>query len=160
MSDDLNRRGSRWLKPLLMASLAANLLIVGIVAGSFFSAGGERPDRVSREVSNLVGPQFFRALEPEDRRALVRDIAQKRDRIRENRGALRRRIEQLLVELNSEPFDVDAVKMLLEEQRSAVAGRHQFGEELLLERLSSMSAEERAAFADRLAASLKRLRRD
>ena len=96
----------RWMGPVLLVSLAANLLVVGIVAGWYFSSGGERPDRVSREVSHLVGPQFFRALEPDDRRALVRDIGQQRDRMRENRAALQGRIKRLLPGLNAAFVDI------------------------------------------------------
>ena len=144
----------RWIKALLVLSLALNLAIVGAVAGWVFSAGGERPDRVTRDASRFVGAQFFRALEPDDRRALVRDIARQRDRLRENRTELRDRIDRLLVELAAEPFDTEAVKEILGEQRASVTSRHQFGEELLLARLAAMSLEERQRFAQRLSESL------
>lgn len=160
MSEPTAKPRRRWIMPVLVVSLALNMLIVGIVAGWTFSTGGKQPDRVSREVSNLVGPQFFRALEQSDRRALVRDIVRQRDRVRENRTALKDRIARLLVELEAETLDTEAVRALLEEQRTSVARRHQFGEELLLTRLSEMSATERQAFAARLAESLKRVRRD
>ena len=56
MSDDNQTTRSRWVLPSLFISLAANLLIVGIVIGIFFVSGGERPDRTSREVaSSCVG---------------------------------------------------------------------------------------------------------
>ena len=160
MTDTAAPRRRRWVMPLLLFSLAFNLLIIGIVAGTLISRGGERPDRVAREVGTLVGPHFFRALEPDDRRALVRDVLRQRDRVRENRTALRSRIERLLVLLRAETFDTGAARTLLEEQRDAVTARHQFGETLLLDRLSEMTTDERRAFAARLSASLETVRRD
>jgi len=155
MTQENVTRRRRWVMPLLFLSLAGNLLIVGIVAGSILTSGGERPDRASREVGSLVGQHFFRALEPRDRRALIRDVASQRDQIRENRRDIQARIELLLDLLRSESLDVQAVQALLEQQRVSVASRHKFGEELLLKRLTEMSFEERISFADRLASNLK-----
>ncbi len=160
MSDDNQTTRSRWVLPSLFISLAANLLIVGIVIGIFFVSGGERPDRTSREVGALVGPHFFRALEPADRRALIRDVARQRDKVRENRAELRQRLERLHDLLQSETLDTAAVRALLAEQRASISSRHKLGEELLLRRLAEMTPEARQAFADRLAASLRDTRRD
>lgn len=160
MTQETTTRRRRWVMPLLFLSLAANLLIVGIVAGTFMTSGGDRPDRASREVGSLVGPHFFRALEPSDRRALIRDAVGQRDRVRENRREQRARVEQLLGLLRAETMDTQAVQTLLEQQRALVASRHRFGEELLLSRLTEMSLEERQNFADRLASTLRPSKRN
>ncbi|MEM9972474.1 MAG: periplasmic heavy metal sensor [Pseudomonadota bacterium] len=161
MSEETSPPRRRWLMPVFLLSLAVNLMIVGIVAGWVLTRGSDgRPDRQMREVSNIVGREFFRALEPEERRALVADVASQRDRVRENRSELRDRIERLLVLIVADPFDTDAVRDLLEEQRASVARRHEFGEELLLSRLAAMTPEQRQAFAENLSKSLRRVRRD
>ncbi len=160
MTQDSKSKRSRWVMPLLFVSLAGNLLVAGIVAGTMLTSSGERPDRSSREVGALVGPHFFRALEPKDRRALIRDVAGQRDRMRENRRELRQRVESLLILLRAENMDVSAVQALLEEQRASVASRHTFGEEVLLKRLTEMTFEERSNFADRLSETLRSSKRN
>ena len=149
----------RWLWPVVFASLALNLLIVGIVAGAFLSGGG-RDGRESGPVRSLMGEPFIRALEPSDRRAIVGAMVRNRDQLRENREALRARVTSLLDALQAEPFDRAAVATILEEQRRLATGRQMIGEEILLDRLEAMSAEERAAYADRLAKALKRVRKN
>lgn len=154
-------RPRRWIYPLLFVSLAVNLLIVGMVAGWMISPNrAERADRLDRSVRSVMGEPFLRALPEEHRRALVRDVLSEGARLRENRAALRARFEALLAALRAEPFDPAAVRDLFAQQREVALKRQRVGEDLLLKRLSEMSAAERAAYADRLARALRRLRRD
>ena len=74
--------------------------------------------------------------------------------LRENRAELRARFERLLVAIRAEPFDRGAIEAILDEQRAAGARRLELAEEAVLDRLSAMTPEARAAYADRLDRSL------
>lgn len=151
-------KARRWLWPVLVLSLALNLLIVGIVAGSVFSSKGPR-GRDNLRPPGVIGAPFFQALPKEERRAILSDIARNDDRIKETRESLRARFEAFLTAVRADPFVPDDVAAVLSEQRVTAVKRQEIGEELLLKRLESMSAEERASYADSLEKSLKRLRR-
>ncbi|MEO9823440.1 MAG: periplasmic heavy metal sensor [Paracoccaceae bacterium] len=147
----------KWLMPLLFVSLAANLLIAGIVVGWSFS--DDRKDRPRGAIRGVLGEPFLRALPDEARQALRRDIAREGPRIRESRDALRERFEAMLVALQSDPFVPENVARLLKEQRQVGITRQEFGEELLLRRLSEMSVDQRKEYATQLENQLKNLRR-
>ena len=151
----------RWLVPLLFVSLAVNLLVVGVVAGAMFSPDGPRHwgGEDHRALRGVVGEPFFRALPVRERRALVRDAAANHDRMRESRASLQERLDAFLMAIRSDPFDADQVARLLADQRQAAIGRQELGEELLLNRLAGMSAEDRASYADALEERLKSFRR-
>lgn len=143
--------------PLLFVSLAANLLIAGIVVGWAFSDG--RKDRPQGPIRGVLGEPFVRALPDSARQAIRSDIERERGRIRESREALRERFQAFLAALRNDPFVASDVIRLLEEQRQVGVIRQQFGEELLLRRLNEMTPDERSAYADRLERQLKGLRR-
>lgn len=143
--------------PLLFVSLAANLLIVGVVVGWSFSDGGK--DRPKGPIRGVLGEPFVRALPEDARQAIRNDIANERSRISESRNALRDRFEAFLTALRSDPFVPEDIARLLGEQRQVGIMRQEFGEELLMRRLNEMSAEERSLYADRLEKQLKKLRR-
>jgi len=155
---DRPRHRRRWVMPLLFVSLAVNLLVAGLVVGHALSPDA-RFDREGRPARGVIGEPFIRALPDADRRALMRDVMQDRDRIRESRESLKQRFEAFLAALRAVPFDSDEVRRLLLEQREAAVGRQAIGEALLMKRLDEMSDDERAAYADRLEESLARLRR-
>ena len=159
MSDTLPSKRS-WVMPLLAVSLVVNMLIVGIIAGFFFANGGGKGDRIDGPTRSLVGTPFIREIEPEDRRALALEIRRDDARLRENRTALRTRFEALLDALNADPFDPEAVRAILREQRDIALRRQNIGEALLVDQLQKLSPEERAAYADRLARDLRRLRQE
>lgn len=148
---------NRWMTPLLFGSLALNLLVVGVVVGWSFSDG--RTDRPKGPIRGVLGEPFVRALPESARQSIRRDIAQERSRISESRKALRDRFQAFLVALRSDPFVPEEVNRLLKEQRRVGITRQEFGEELLMRRLSEMSVEERNAYADKLEEQLKSLRR-
>ena len=154
------KRKNRWLRPLLIVSLAINLLVVGIFAGWTFSGGKPPGDRIPPSARSVMGEPFLRALPPEQRKILLSEIVERSPNLRQNRAELRQHFEELLAALRAEPFDANEVSRLLEAQRGAALSRQDVGERLLLERLGSMSVEERDAYANRLAKSLRRLRRD
>jgi uncharacterized membrane protein len=147
---------ARWVKVALVASLALNLLILGIVGGAWLSPDGPRGDRMERAGRDMGATPFIRALEPGDRQALVRSLRREEEPLRQNREELRLRFEALLASVRADPFDPWAVESLLQLQRSAATERQMIGERLLVEQLTTMTPEARDAFADRLEQSLRR----
>lgn len=158
MNDNAPNKRRRWLTPLLFVSLAANLLVIGIVVGWFASNDGPRGSEW-RTVRGLIGEPFIRSLPKEHRRALIREALSDDMRIHESREDLRQRFEAFLAALRDDPFDAQTARALLHEQRKAALDRQDMGEDLLLKRLESMTAAERRAYADALERALKRPRR-
>lgn len=149
----------RWLKPLLFASLAVNLLVAGVVLGAFLSPDGPRSRSEQGPARGIIGEPFIRALPKDDRRALVRDVMNNRDNIQESRESLRQRFQSFLAVLRTDPFDTEEATRLLREQRQVAVKRQEIGEALLMKRLEEMTPDERAAYADALEKSLRRLRK-
>lgn len=152
------RRRGLWWKLLLVVSLAINLMIAGIVAGWIFSKGppSRMPADGDRAARSLGVEPFVRALEPDDRRALLDDYRRESETLRENRRELRDRFERLLTAIAADPYDAEAVRTVMADQRVAAARRQEVGERLLLNRLEAMSADERRAFVDRLREGVRR----
>lgn len=140
------------LRIALGVSVALNLLVAGLVAGAVLRDGGPR-DRMLRDLD--FGP-FTEALSDSDRDALRRDFVARSGGFREMRAQMRADFDALLRVLRVEPFDVEAVRSLLEGQQARVQERLVLGQDLLLERLAAMSPEARAEFADRLERRLRR----
>lgn len=146
-----------WGRIVLFASLALNLLIVGLVAGVLL-----RHDRLDRQtpLRDLGYGPFGAALSPADRRELARGLLGRAGDLRTNRDAIRAHFAQMLTALRARPYDADAVAALVETQQAKLAERQAIGQELLLERIAAMSDADRAAFADRLERSLRRAGHD
>ncbi len=155
-----NTKPRRWLMPVLIVSLALNLLVAGVVVGSWLSPDGSRKGGdEQRAIRGVLGEPFFRALPADQRRTMLGEIAGNRDAFREGREALRERFESFLAALRAETFDRTEAKRLLGEQRQAAVRRQNLGEALLLDRLEAMTAAERAAYADALEKRLRGLKR-
>jgi uncharacterized membrane protein len=149
----------RWLMPAFLVSLALNLLVAGMVVGWMGNKRGpDNPD--DRRAGALVGTPFVRALPPDDRRALARELQSNRTALRDNREALRARFDTLLAALRADPFDPEAVRQVLADQRNTASARQDIGEELLIARLAAMTPDARRAYADRLNQALRNVRRD
>ena len=143
----------RWLWPVLIVSLALNLLVAGMMLGAAMRA--DVRDRPPGSARSLIGEPFIRALGPDDRRAFVRGMLHDRDMLRANRADLRARVETLLAALSAEEFDRDAVAGILADQRGLAQRRQDIGEALLLDRLEAMNVDERRAYAKRLDEALR-----
>ena len=137
-------RGNRRLKIALALSLAFNLCIVGVICGVMLRDG---PPRGGRDFG--LGP-LSEALSHEDRRALRKAFVARHPDIRDAKRQMRAEFDAVVAALRADPFDPAALDGAL----AAIAARNQSlldtGRELVAERLKAMTAEERAAFADRL----------
>lgn len=143
---------SRGIRIALGVSLALNLLVIGAVAGALLRDGPPR-ERLVRDLD--FGP-FTEALSPSDREALRDDFVARMPDLRDTRRAMRADLDDLLVVLRAEPFDVDLARRVMQGQRERMEERILLGQDLMLERLAQMSPAARQGFADRLERRLRR----
>ncbi|WP_375260351.1 periplasmic heavy metal sensor [Palleronia sp.] len=136
---------------LLFISLAINVAVAGVIIGSALDRHGpHRGPRLSGPIAPLV-----RSLPNEARRDLFADLKRMpRTEPDRRRGSF----EALLSAIRAEPFEPEAVTAALREQRDLGAARLVALEDALAEQLARLSAEERADYADRLRALVRRAR--
>lgn len=146
------RRAPRWMQAALLASLGLNLAFLGLAAGLALNAGG--PDRAERSPREGVVP-LVRALPPEDRRALGREI---RQALAAQSGAPAQRawFDAMLEALRTEPFDAAGFAALLEGQSEIARARIAAGQAALVDHLAAAGPAARRAYADRLEEGLAR----
>ncbi|WP_135501454.1 periplasmic heavy metal sensor [Roseovarius aestuariivivens] len=142
----------RWMRVLLVVSLAVNLLIAGGVIGAAVTGGG--PWR-GHALHGGGGP-MARALSDEDRRILRSRMHGERAPDLAARQAHRDAMRDLIRLLRATPYDSGAVTVQMAQIRGHFETRMARGQALLAERLAEMTAAERAAYADRLEAALRR----
>lgn len=140
----------RWMQILLVASLAVNLLVLGALAGSALMGGGRWHGS-----DHHTGP-MARALSDEDRRILRERMRSARSEGQGGHRAHRAALEQLLTQLRATPYDGAAVEAQLRAVRGHFMERMERGQALLATRFAEMSPAERAAYADRLEAALRK----
>jgi len=92
----------RWSVALLTASLALNLIVVGLVAGSIWRARAHQPP-VRSVTPNLLG--YTTSLPPERRDQIWNATAGQRQHIRPFRRDIRAAREEAMQTLAAEPFD-------------------------------------------------------
>ena len=135
------------LRVLLFCSLAANLVIVGLVAGAV--VGNKRVGDRPPPDADLVGA-YTRALDAKDRRALEREI---RDGYRAkggDRAAVREAYSNMLAALRQVPFDPAAVEATVSKQAELAFERRGVAQEIWLKHVTEMTDAERKAYADRV----------
>lgn len=148
-SEAMPPRGARWMRIALAASLALNLLVVGVVGGALLMRGKWQGHE--RQVA-FSGGMLTRALDPDDRREIGRRMRAAYDAGELPRGDRRAALEDLVADLRAVPFDPGAVAEGLAQRQARMEAHFQLGQRLLLERLTQMTDAERAAFAERLTA--------
>jgi uncharacterized membrane protein len=148
-------RSSRWLRVLLFASLALNLLVLGIAVG--FALKGP-PERHGSLRGDPVLP-YTRAFEEDQRREVWRALRQSLPR---DGGEMRARFVAdyalALDLLRSDTFDAARMEALLTGQVARGTEVRMQGQKVLTAYLAGMSPQDRLAYADRLEAELDRLR--
>jgi len=130
----------RW-RTILILSLGLNVVIGSLLLGNLLDGEGGRGGRAE--------PLVW-ALPNADRQAL-------RDALpRTARADRRARFQTLLDTLRADPFEPDRLRDLLSQERALSADRTERAEAAIVERLSQMSLEDRAAYADRLAQRVRK----
>jgi uncharacterized membrane protein len=144
------------MKWLLIGSLTVNLLVAGIVAGVAFEEHGRLMGPGADGVS--FGP-FTEALSHEDRKALRDAFVRRMPNFRDERKEARADAAAMLAALRTEPLDAGALRAAFDAQRARIAARVDLGQDLLLERIGTMSAEARSEFAEHLEAVMRDIKR-
>lgn len=145
------RLSPRALRIAFGVSLALNLLVLGVVAGTIL----RDPPPPARDRGFAFSP-VEGALSPEDRRGVRHAF---RDRARDfdiNWRDMRGEIDRIVTLLRADPYDPSAMDVILNAQRERGARIMALGQEIVGERLSGMTPEERRIFADRLEGQMKR----
>ncbi|WP_407492773.1 periplasmic heavy metal sensor [Pseudooceanicola sp. MF1-13] len=145
-----------WLRWILLPSLALNLLVLGLIAGHVIF---DEPDRRVPRVDRMGGPLTF-ALSHEDRREIGDALRREYRDARPSRAELQAQYQDVIAALRQDPYDRAAIEQAFADQLDGVTQRVAVGQKVLLDRIESMSADERSAFADRLEEGLKRPGRD
>lgn len=145
----------RSLQVLLFASLALNLLVVGLVLGAAFSHRADDDHRHRSHVSQPGGP-LAAALERRDRRAVGRELRQAIGAERAAQGSARSSYGNVIAVLTATPYDADAMRAAVTAQMQPAIRRVELGVDILLDRLDGMTPAERAAYAERLQEVLER----
>lgn len=146
---DKTRGPSRMWKIVLVCSLALNLAVAGVVAGTLIS--GRIGDGPPRSFDLGVGP-LAQALTQQERRTIGRAL---RDgRILRDLNPRARAAEMTEV-LSSQPFDPDALRGVFEKQRNDVAGVQERAHAVLVTLIADMTPERRAEFASQIAEALE-----
>lgn len=140
----------RWSRVVLVVSLGLNLMVLGIVGGAIAGKGG--PSRV--DVLSF-GP-YTAALEDADRRALRREVFADGKSLRGMRKLLRQDFEAVLEALRATPFDAAQFEALMAAPTDRIAAQAGYVRQQVLEMIVTMEPDERAAYADRLEAKLRK----
>lgn len=147
-------RSPRWMRILLVLSLALNLAGIGVVAGAVLGHSKKPPRPLM--VNDLGFGPYTDALSAEDRDALRRAFVERAPDFRDLRKLMRADFERLLTILRAEPYDAAAAEAVILAQRDRAQRGFALGHELLMQRLAGMTPAERVAFADRLEQTLAR----
>ena len=148
MSDDMQKPGRRWMGPVLVVSLALNLLVIGALGGALVMR--EKWQGGRHEARGMTGGPLIHALDRDDRRKLGRAL---RD-LRRDRGvtheARAKTMAALISDLRAVPFDAAAVAARLAETHAVFGQDIEAAHGLLVAHIAAMSDDERAEFADRV----------
>ena len=138
----MNSRSSRILLVVLVLSLAANIALIGFVAGQH-TARDLAPPPMGNPLFGMV--RYVRSL-PEARRdeldPLLKDYRRAaRPAVRE----MRRAQHEFRAAIQTDPLDADRVRAALSQLQALMSTHQAQGHESLLKLLGEMSAEERQA---------------
>lgn len=142
-------------KALLIASLALNLLFVGAMGGAFLRGGASR----GAQMRDLNFGPLTEALTKEHRAELRRQYIAAAPELRDERAGQRGDVEALLQVLRAATFERAAVATIFAHQMERTRTRLTLGQGMVLDLLTRMTPEARAAFADRLESVLSRDRK-
>ena len=144
----------RFWKVLLGASLALNIAVAGGVAGAFWRHSPEH--RSDAGGSRQAMSPYFRALEPEQRRAISKQFRAGRDE--KSKLAAQTQFEAAIRLLRQTPFRAAEFDAVMQQQIVGATQRLQRAQSNLSASIIEMGAQERSAYADRLEAALQHRR--
>lgn len=136
---------SRWGRRALIASLALNLLFIGMAASAMWRHRKDGPFALSAVNANLLG--FSSTLPPERRQALWRQTASERRSMRPLRAEMRQARDAVRAAFLVEPFDAAEFNKVQARLLDAEIRARSEAQKLFFAIASSLTQEERAAFA-------------
>jgi uncharacterized membrane protein len=147
---------SRKLRVLLIASLAVNFVVAGLVIGAVFGNkkyGGKPP-----RDGDLVGA-FTQQLSDKQRRDLGKAIRSEHQSRGYDGRVFRNALQDVLTSLRAVPYDPAATQKVIEVQADKAFERRMAAQSLWLEGVAKMTDEERQAYADRIEEALEKRKR-
>lgn len=140
-----------WLRILLFASLAVNLLVVGLAVGVMRHG----PPSAKLAHGDPFGGPYLRAMEKDDRREIYTSL-RKDGEGRRSRDDVRAEFNEVIAALRAVPYQAERAEAIILGQFNDIQSRAQSGTDAMLARMRNMSDEARQAYADRLEEALKR----
>ncbi|MDE0111114.1 MAG: periplasmic heavy metal sensor [Albidovulum sp.] len=150
-SNDERKVPRIWLRILLICSLSLNLLIVGAAIGAVFKwRGGPPRFEIAGNCGSGGMTAIVRAMERSER-AAIRDAFEAGGFGRDfRRAATQDDIDGLIQILNSDPFDADGLKSILQVRSEQLAKELELGHGIIFDRISSMPEDQRRRLAERI----------
>ena len=145
---NLEVRAPRWMKIFLIASLTANLLIVGMIGATawrFRHGGPIAALQTQAGAGNIIG--FAAGLPPERRQAIWLQTAAERRALRELRSDVRSARKDIQTSLLASPFDAAQFEVAQKRLHDAESRVRSEAQRLVLAVVKLLSADERKAFA-------------
>jgi uncharacterized membrane protein len=142
----------RWFKIALIASLALNVIVVGLIAGHTMR---------SERSANGPGKQvdWIIRLVPEERREFTRaHFEPLKDVLAVQRMNRLEYLDQIVEAIRSEPFLPDRLSAALAMRRESSSKRREIVQDGLVELLGKFSAGEREMFADGIQDQVQKLK--
>lgn len=137
----------RWVKFLLAASLAMNLLVIGAVGSAIFAfKTGSGPFGAHKMGSS----PFSFALSRQDRKRIGREIRQQMQSQHKDLPKPGQIYLELQRAMTAEVYDKDAVHALITAHQDTGMKQQAIAQRLFLERLDNMTVAQRQKFAKRL----------
>ena len=146
----LRTRSPGWMKLLLILSLTANLLVIGVIAGHELRGRGGGPGGAVDWIVGMV---------PEGRREMAQahfaQVSPTLDAAEHDRGA---QMDAVLAAIRAEPFQPSEVEAAMAVFGESRAERWAVLRERTASLLAQLTPEEREAFADRFEERMNRWR--
>jgi uncharacterized membrane protein len=143
----------RWLMPLLVVSLALNLLVAGLVGGAMLRG---RVDPAHAIGADGAFGTWSRAFSDEDGAALRAALRAERGTLRSNWRAEGQDRAAFVAALRADPPDLDRLAAIMARMGARATDRTTLAHRLLMARIADMSPAARRDFADRLEAAFHR----
>jgi len=136
-----------WVKFLLAASLAMNLLVIGAAGSAMyaFKTGGG-----PFGAHKMGSSPFSFALSRQDRKEIGREIRQQMQSQHKDRPKPRQIYLELQQAITAKVYDKEAVHALITAHQDTGMKRQDIAQRLFLERLDNMTVKQRQKFAKRL----------
>ena len=149
---EVTKKSKTVWRAVLIASLALNVMVAGVVIGGLM--GGKTPRPFGAQPFSF-GPAVD-ALNEDGRRAM-RDAMRESGAFQPMRPAERNAAAQeFLAAMRADPFDMEKVRALFVDQRTRADDNMRAAQDLLLQQFTLMTHDERVAYADRLASGAEK----